>query len=284
MGIDAHAVHLLRHARRQRGPLGRTVTLGRQALHLGPAAMKQWTGLDAASGSVHCEPMLMAHFGATSVDSIDNSAYEGASIVADMNRPLPDALCGQYDSVLDFGCTEHIFDIGIALRNTIALCRPGGTILHVVPANGFCGHGFYQFSPEMFFSCYASSNGFEATEVYVADLLDRNHWYRVSPPSGGHRVNIRTSSETYVIVMTRRTSTHVVEVQQSDYIHAWAGEPAPELTPVPVRRAARIRESLSTVPWLARCLHAVDSALSKDVPKRLGRNPDLTRLRTDSLG
>ena len=82
MGIDAHAVHLLRHATRKYGPLGRTVTLGRQSLHLGPRAMKRWTGLDAASGSVYCESMLKEHFGASVVDSIDNSPYEGATHVA----------------------------------------------------------------------------------------------------------------------------------------------------------------------------------------------------------
>ena len=64
MGIDAHAVHLLRYARKKYGAFGRTVTLGRQAVHLGPAAMKRWTGLNAVSGSAYCEPMLQTHFGA----------------------------------------------------------------------------------------------------------------------------------------------------------------------------------------------------------------------------
>jgi len=285
MGIDAHAVHLLRHATRKYGPLGRTVTLGRQSLHLGPRAMKRWTGLDAASGSVYCESMLKEHFGASVVDSIDNSPYEGATHVADMNRPLPQSL-GAYDRVLDFGCTEHIFDIGTALRNAIGLCKPGGVLMHIVPANGFCGHGFYQFSPEMFYSLYERRNGFEGTEVYVADLLDTRHWYAVSPPSGGRRVNIRSASETYVIAMTRRVAEAAIEIQQSDYVHAWSGEgEAHQISPrVPPRRSARIRESLARIPGMARLLHSLDSALSPNVPKRLGRNADLRKLRTESLG
>lgn len=203
MGIDAHALHLLNHANRRHGPLGRVVTLGRQAIHLGPVATRRL----CEPHDVYCEGLLSRHFGASSVDSIDNSPYERASIIADMNRPIPTSLFGAFDTVVDFGCLEHIFDVAQSMRNVADLCSPGGRILHLVPANGFCGHGFYQFSPELFFSCYSEENGYQETELYFADLLDTRHWYRITAPMNGERINIRSNHEIYLVVLTRHITS-----------------------------------------------------------------------------
>lgn len=289
MGIDAHAINLLDHARKRRGDLGNTVTLGRMVVHLGPRARRRWTGAPATVGTVYGESLLAGHFGATRVDAIDNSDYEGATIVADLNHPLPPRHLGAYDSVLDFGCMEHIFDARQALRNITGLCRIGGMILHVLPANGYCGHGFYQYSPELFFSYYTPRNGFGHTEVFLADPLDPRYWYKVAPPAAGRRVNVRSGSELLVIVCTQRVAEVAdFAIQQSDYVHEWESpsaatpDPAPAASVPPRWRAARaaIREWLFGVPLLARAAHELDSAFSPVAPKRLGRrNPDLVRIR-----
>ncbi|MGO9959041.1 MAG: hypothetical protein ACLP50_24265 [Solirubrobacteraceae bacterium] len=46
---------------------------------------------------------------ASSVISIDASAYEGAEIVHDMNAPIPPELECKFDLVVDGGSIEHIF-------------------------------------------------------------------------------------------------------------------------------------------------------------------------------
>lgn len=284
MGIDVHSLQILRRAQRLFGPLGHTATLGRLAVHLGPRAIKRWTGKDAMPGALYCEDLLQEHFGASHVDSIDNSAYEGASVVADLNLPLPDAFMGRYDSVLDFGCTEHIFDVGTSLRNIVRLCKVGGRILHAVPANGCCGHGFYQFSPELFFSWYSARNGFDQTEVYLADMLDTHHWYRVSLPGNGERVNVRSGGEVYVIVLTRRiTAVNDLQVQQSDYVHVWQQPAVPRPPSRAKRMLALLREASYAMPAAARMVSGIDTALSPRAPKKLGRQRFLTRQRTDSL-
>lgn len=290
MGVDAHSLSLLRYAKASQGGLGRTATLGRLVVFLGPRGMRDWVG-DAASagdGPVYCEPLLKQHFGATDVDSVDNSPYEGATVVADMNKPVPDALVDGYDTVLDFGCTEHIFDVAQSFRNIIAMCKPGGRILHVVPANGYCGHGFYQFSPELFLSCYSEENGFEGTEVYLANLLDVHHWYKVIPPADGQRVNIRSANETYVIVMTKRKGGQGIAVQQSDYVHVWDdAESAENAEPAAPRKKSRYlavaREMFAVSPLLAKGLYKVDAMLSPTAPKALNGHPQLIKVRTDSL-
>lgn len=275
MGIDSHSLQLLRHAREKFGELGNTITLGRLAVLLGPRAALEWVG---TSSGAWCETLLKEKFGATRVDSIDNSNYEGATIVTDFNRPIPAQLAKQYDTVLDFGCTEHIFDVAQSLRNVSALCRIGGRILHCVPSNGCCGHGFYQFSPELFWSWYSSKNGYKDTEVFLADLCDTKYWYRVPPPADGKRINVRSSNDLYVLVATCRTGEITQAAQQSDYTFTWSQSTGEAPTHKPGRLAA-LREVLYGTRLTARFADALDNRLAPNGARGVRQHPALTRIR-----
>jgi hypothetical protein len=91
------------------------------------------------------------------VVTLDNSAYEGAAIVIDLNAPLPDALKNRFTAVIDGGCLEHIFNFPQAIKNSMEMLSIGGHFLGITPANNFCGHGFYQFSPGALFSHFLRS-------------------------------------------------------------------------------------------------------------------------------
>lgn len=276
MGIDQHALQLLTHAYARRGAFGSTVTLGRQSVILGPDVARRWIG---STQGGWCEPLLEARFGATSVESIDNSAYEGATIVADFNRPMPAALTARFDTVLDLGCTEHIFDVAQSFRNIVALCKPGGWIIHEVPSDGCCGHGFFQFTPELFHSWYCADNGFDETQVYLADTHDVNAWYRVPAPQDGKRINIRSQGEVYVLVLTRYLGGGKVKVQQSDYEFMWADGARGAKTPPPVPgRLVAWRERLARWPWAVRWMTQLDARLAPMGARTLSRHPALTRV------
>jgi hypothetical protein len=274
MGIDSHSLQLLRYAHEKFGELGDTITLGRLAVLMGPKAARKWTG---TNGGAWCEPLLMKKFGAKRVDSIDNSDYEGATIVADFNRPIPADLEGLYDTVLDFGCTEHVFDVAQSLRNVSALCRLGGQILHCVPSNGCCGHGFYQFSPELFWSWYSKSNGYADTEVFLADFCDTKYWYRVPRPADGKRINVRSFNEVYVLVVTRRVGHTTQVAQQSDYTFRWAQTTSEAATHKPARLGT-LREVLYSTRLTARFVDALDNRLSPTGARRVQHHPALTRI------
>lgn len=280
MGIDAHALTLLRYAHGKYGDFDNTITFGRLAIHLGPKAMQRWTGSRAGT---YCEDMLTTHFGATHVDSIDNSGYEGATIIADMNQPLPDRLKQQYDSVIDFGTTEHIFDVAQSFRNITALCKPGARLLHVVPANGLCGHGFYQFSPEFFFSRYSQTNGCADIEVFLADLLDARHWYSVPSPRDGKRINVRTTDQMYVIVMAKWMGAGGDKTQQSDYEFAWSNAGRVVAAPYGPGRIAWLRERFSCSRLITRWISRADACLATNGVRSLQRHPALIRIPVDSL-
>ena len=109
-----------------------------------------------------------------------------------------------------------------------------GLIIHVLPANNYSGHGFYQFSPEMFFSLYKAKNGFYDTQVLLAELNHRQKWYRVLPLKPGERLNLANKNFMIVMVITRlKQPKKDLEVFQSDYESLWRDETSnssPEMT------------------------------------------------------
>lgn len=195
--------------------------------------------------------------------SVDASGYEGADFVIDLGvsqTGLP-----EFDLVIDFGSLEHIFDVGAALRNVIALCRPGGRIAHVLPANNLAGHGFWQFSADLFFELYSTENGFDETEVYYASAIDETVWYRTRRSRPGERFEFVSLEPISVVCITRKT-TSVPEfgcIAQPFYSGAWKSNSSGHLRDGIAThrgRMARAKNILRKTPAiyrLARNLHLV---------------------------
>ena len=219
MGIDIHGLHFLRFAS-TRQPFGRVATIGRQAIHIPKHTMLKLIGAkDEEQSWPYCESTLMKHFGASLVHSFDNSGYEGATFIHDFNTPITNH--ETYDTVIDFGSLEHIYNVPQAFANVSALCAVGGQILHALPANNQCGHGFWQFSPELFYSLYSGANGYKETCVFLANVVDETHWYEVKPPTHGGRAEVISPTPLVVLARTNKVGPLRQDVQQSDYAHVW---------------------------------------------------------------
>ncbi|WP_280154562.1 hypothetical protein [Piscinibacter sp. XHJ-5] len=235
MGIDIHNLNFLAHARDLGVSFERTLAIGRQAVFIEDWELEQHRQLRrlpplnepaAQAGQPrYFEPLMQQWLGARVADSVDASPYENARLIHDMNLPWPrDGACGAergaYDAVLDFGCLEHVFNFPVAWRNCVDLCRVGGHVFHALPANNLSGHGFYQFSPELFFNLYQPAHGFELRGLYFALKPDRLHWWRVANPlEVKRRVNLCNSHEVYMLVLARklRETATLPAPQQSDY-------------------------------------------------------------------
>jgi len=236
MGLEVSAIRFLLGARSHGVSFVHTATIGRQGLFLGAdwlddilsAAGLGRPGiggrlLDEEEG--FAEPFFRL-LGAESVSSVDYSDYQGASIIHDMNDPLPDALRQRFSMVVDGGSLEHIFNFPQAIKNCMELVAPGGHFMTLAVGNNFLGHGFYQFSPELFFRVLSPENGFEvvrmvAYEEHYPDV----RYYEVSDPQRvGRRVTLVNRFPTQLMVLARRTA--VVPIfdkipQQSDYVSVW---------------------------------------------------------------
>jgi hypothetical protein len=282
MGIDVHTLKLIMFASKGR-PLGRTATIGRMGLHVPKEKLGQLNfGTDYGP---YCEDFLKAEFGAINVDSFDKSEYEQATHIADLNEPL--TIEPSYDTIIDGGTLEHIFNVPQALESVSKMCALGGQILHVLPANNLCGHGFWQFSPDLFLSLYSNANGYDETQVFLADVSNEQEWYEVRKPQNGERVEVVSSSSVFVLVKTKRTGTFShKDVQQSDYRYVWDGnENIPSGRPSNHRLAERIRRAAKRSIFLpsARLAEREWQRLLRPARSLSPANPHLVKHKIDAL-
>jgi len=221
MGLDFHGFQFLRYVHENFGDFGSTLTLGRQEVHLSPTDKRILKSFDLEYKWL--EEILLGYLGSSQVDSLDYSDYECASIIHDLNSPIDNQK--KFHTVVDLGTLEHVFDIKTSISNIIKLVENDGLIIHVLPANNYSGHGFYQFSPELFLSLYKEKNGFCDTQVLLAEMNQRSKWYKVLPLKPGERLNLASKNFMIVLVVTRlKERAKNLEVFQSDYESLWKDE------------------------------------------------------------
>jgi SAM-dependent methyltransferase len=187
MGLDVATLEILLTARSTGASFDDVLTVGRQSLRASSAEVRSalarhGLGLSTRQAKAlvteengYCEPLLRL-MGAKRVESIDISDYEGASIVHDMNERLPESYRGRFTIVIDGGSLEHVFNFPVALRNCMDAVAPGGHFIGITPSNNLMGHGFYQFSPELFFRVFTPANGFRIEKVLIYECPWRSVW------------------------------------------------------------------------------------------------------------
>jgi SAM-dependent methyltransferase len=104
--------------------------------------------------------------------ALDVSEYEGADYIWDLNNPIPPELESQFGVILDAGTLEHVFDVKQALQNLNRMLVSGGRVIHMSPGSNFLEHGFYQFSPTLFYDYYGV-NGFTELRCFILEIP---HW------------------------------------------------------------------------------------------------------------
>lgn len=221
MGVTFHEFKFLEYFSNTYD-FGDVLTLGKQEIILDEDDKKKLNlkNFDCAKDE-YIDNLLKEKFSAQSVKSIDNSSFEGADLIHDFNKPIKESF-EKFDTILDFGTSEHIFNVNQSFNNIYKLCKSGGNILHSLPANNNCGHGFWQFSPELFFSLYSEENGFSETEIFIFNTYDKYSWWKVKKQISGDRLEISSNSPLYILVKTvKKLEKNEMQVQQSDYIERW---------------------------------------------------------------
>lgn len=286
MGITTSSLNVILHAKELGVDFRQTLTIGRQMCYMRQdqvddilngydpsftpeeaASLKK--KLDESRQTKTEEPFfepLLANLGAEMVDSMDYSDYQNATIIQDLNTPVPPNLKNRFSFVLDSGTLEHIFNFPVAIKNCMDMVRVGGHLMLITPGNNYFGHGFYQFSPELFFSLLSEENGYAETRVFMQD--DRLRWYEVSSPKQiRKRVDVCCAKSTPAIinVISRKVGDVPDEliVQQSDYVEIWsrgkenpisASQPPASLRLLGLYRKIPKNIRLVTTPFLRRIL------------------------------
>lgn len=268
MGLDINGTKFLLFARRHGVSFANTAMIGRQEMQASPAELADnlsrfgtpTTPADGekliADADGYSESFLTA-LGADEITSFDASTYESATVVHDFNQPIADEFKGRFSVVLDGGTLEHVFNYPVALKNCMEMVAEGGHFLAITPANNQLGHGFYQFSPELFFRVFSAQNGFEVEHAMIFEETPGSAWYDVADPDVvNERVTLINGQSSMLLIIAKRTK--VVEVfskmpQQSDYVAVWqggdgvttangsAGPPRTSLSPLSLIRKLRIQ-------------------------------------------
>jgi len=217
----------------------KVLTLGRQAICLNP---DQITALLSKYGIPHINhglgrpdysERLFEYVGFKSVFSIDNSPYEGATIIHNLNKPI--SADHKYDFIFDGGTTEHIFNAAQVYENIINMLEVGGVFCSVVPNNNWSGHGMYQFSPEFFLSIFTKKYGMEIKKLY---LIRDGHYLETSIDVNGYNsahmkeywrnnAMFDTLERVYIIAIAQKISNERVSLledppnQYSYEHHSW---------------------------------------------------------------
>ena len=189
---------------------------------------------------------FLHELGAKEIVSLDYSDYEGATLLHDLNQPVPMEWEQGYDLILDGGSLEHVFQYPTALASCMRMVKRGGHFVSVTPSNNFSGHGLYQFSAELFFRVFSRENGFSLPLVALAEARSGGRIYRIEDPAKlRHRVLFGGKGPLVLLVVARRDEICPLFTNspvQSDYADVWRSGAGSHESPK--RRLATLRRFL----------------------------------------
>jgi len=175
MGIAKGAARILLKESRRRPFSGRVLVLGKQDVYFDYETLEKAAcdfGVELCKSrpvSLSLKPELAAlnyisdesfflSLGFSEYAALDYSDYESADYVFDLNRSdLPSRLTESFDFIADCGTIEHVFHLPNAFGNIFRMLKSSGRVVHLAPSSNYMDHGFYMFSPTLFWDFYAAN-------------------------------------------------------------------------------------------------------------------------------
>jgi len=302
MGLAKGAVKVLFAEGRQRPFSGTALTLGRQDVYLSEPALQKIAGdfsfelkpvvgdVERSSRKLHMagqvsDQLLFRSLGFDSVLALDKDSFEAADILFDLNgNETPAQAVGRFDLILDSGTIEHVFHLPNALNNIFRMLKIGGRVVHISPSSNHIDHGFYMFSPTLFWDYYAA-NQFEINSAMLFRYTPRHDsvpWrmmeYRPGSLDAVSFGGLDDAMYGVVLIATKTAqSTGHVSPQQGAYIKAWGAGKTERHDAVVTETAdrsfgRRIVNALRQHPGLFSFLRAACLFLGK-LGRRLRRAP-----------
>ena len=153
---------------------------------------------------------------------MDASDYERATVIHDLNEPIPERLYDQYDIIFDGGTIEHIFDVKTVFDNVKKMLKVNGVFLSVNGGNNHLGHGFYQFSPDLYRAVFSKEAGFNLKQI---EIVDGPFTYLPIDLTNDMRRSIRTNAEeTYICAVVEKVSEVVDNKPQETFYKGQWGQ------------------------------------------------------------
>ena len=177
---------------------------------------------------------LLHSLGFDSVIALDKDAFESADLMFDLNEPhIPADLAERFDVIIDSGTLEHVFHLPNALNNIFCMLKVGGRVIHIAPSSNHIDHGFYMFSPTLFWDYY-TENRFEINSIRLIRytlLYDKDAWLVMNyEPGCLDRLShggLDNGMYAVATIVTKRADTTGSGVpQQGAYTKVWSARGA----------------------------------------------------------
>ncbi|NVK14916.1 MAG: class I SAM-dependent methyltransferase [Rhodobacteraceae bacterium] len=239
MGVDIELFERLADLSVRFQPEGRTLMLGRHTFRVEDHIKHKFDrilrkkGLDLTHEELlqedgYCET-LMRKLGFGDMEAMDFSDYEGATLLHDLNRPVPAELEGQFSLIFDGGTLEHVFNVPMALETVFRMLKPGGRFVSANGFNGWPAHGIYQFNPELVWTFWGRNCGCIVHDCRGIHKRPRGGNYHIEfrdPAEAGKRMRLKgkiPEGRMYLYYEIEKTSTSAMKdlVLQSDYETKW---------------------------------------------------------------
>lgn len=123
---------------------------------------KEWAAFDFVKW------LYRKFFATQSVASIDMNGTPEAS-KRDLNIPIIPMDGVPYETVINHGTAEHIFNIGQVFRTMHDNCAVGGLMIHESPFTGWIDHGFWTIQPTAYFDL-CTANGYALVYMAVTQI------------------------------------------------------------------------------------------------------------------
>jgi hypothetical protein len=255
MGIGRICAHLLLENQNQKKQKGKVLQLGRQYILFDHAFLQQCathysyplSSIDNIQLSFNEQLRSKGYIDDTSffkllgfehVDSLDYSPYEQASIIWDLNQPIPEMYWNQYDLIFDGGTAEHVFHLPQFLKNIFLMLKPGGRVIHQSPTHNYVDHGFYMFSPTLYYEYYMA-NHYNVLRSLILESFMRRKVVNVYPYQPGCLKKLDRGGfgkqvlDVFFVAQKQMNSSYDVIPQQLSNQLIWARE---SQTTVPTKK------------------------------------------------
>jgi hypothetical protein len=127
-------------------------------------------------------------------DAIDIAIGYKTTVVDLNSMPLPRKMVGAYDTVINYGTSEHIINQMNVFATMHAATKAGGYMMHSVPGTGFLNHGYFIYTGRFFFDL-AGHNQYEVVDMWydyppnsAENLYESLRQYASYFPALGERV------------------------------------------------------------------------------------------------
>jgi hypothetical protein len=104
-------------------------------------------------------------FSDATFQALDVSDYEGAEIIHDLHKPIPEHLANSVDLIVDGSVLDNMFDPSMGIRNIARMLKPGGRAILQEHSTALAGS--YSACSQAWYFDFFAINGFADCKIYT---------------------------------------------------------------------------------------------------------------------